>query len=608
MTLLYVSLLALASDGPPAVADPNISPAVAYALIEKQGRLENVTIVGNFDWRVCNRHRSRRPSSSSTVILDGTLVATGAPPASPLRIQGGSLNGIRLTDVHLAGELVLEDVRVEGPAQFEGAVFGGPLHTYKVTFRDTVRFNRARFQGPVEILDTTFRRPVMFNEAVFKDRARFDRSKSERDLSFDSVVFEGDAAFLKLRAAGTALFRGTQFMRDAEFRFCVFGSGDFGNDEFMSAFHGLADFRGCTMGAATFEYTEFRGNVSFVNATFAGDLSFKDAAFRGATSDLSGLRVKGRFLLPQTYFAKLVFRWSNIAGAVLGAEPKPATLAQLRTHIDATGEKAEAIELSYHLARAQMDEQLDRRDLEWTEKLKLRVERLVWGLPTGYGTKLGRIALIATSVWVLVSLSLLLLSSLRKLQFVLLAPAEEGPTALQMPDEPGAPGFYRPTLGVLLRYSMSLLFKVPSHHLRTVASPWVMRFLGFARLLGLLLLALVALTLANVEPGNPGGGRQGRAVTPFALVITGHLVQTVGASVKVRAGPSAPCQLWICQWYSPLSEVMPNWVMSSWVMVVLPVQEQIDSCPRIFAMYTRSGRSVGCRRCRPSPASRSRTN
>src|SRR2546427_12380088 len=85
----------------------------------------------------------------------------------------------------------------------------------------------------------------------------------------------------------------------------------------MTVFGGLADFRGCTMRSARFDYVDGRGDVMLVNVQIMpGDLTLRHAALRGGRSDFSGLRVAGRLDLEGAYISALYFHWSELAGAL----------------------------------------------------------------------------------------------------------------------------------------------------------------------------------------------------------------------------------------------------------------------------------------------------
>ena len=523
MTALYFRLLVCVGCGllQSAVAS-EISPEEAYKLIQQSGRIENVTITGNLDLARL-RHPKNRAIEVSGVILRGKLIQRGHTPPVPIHFLGGENEGIKLSDGHLRAEFVLDNVLVRGVAQFNGTVFGGPVHIYnKTKFLSAVSFLGAQFDGPVEILNAEFAKPpgppalqVSFKDAVFKDRARFANVTSERDVWFDSAVFHSDVSFLQMQVSTTAYFRNTQFMRDADFRFCKFGTANFGDSTQMTTFHGLADFRGCTMQSAKFEYTEFLGNVAFVNTSIIpGDLSLENAALRGASTDLSGLRVDGKILLDKTHFSNLQFRWRDIGSAILRAKPDSNTLTQLRRHLDAAGESAEAKEVAYYLADRQMYEQLHSDNVEWSEWLWIRSEWLVWGWPTGYGTKLGRIIVIALAVWLFFSVPLLVLSARRKLTFARFKPTVNSdgtskpvtPRYEAVSPESVVDGSTRvghvASVGAVLTYTMSLMFKLPVTDLHPVApvSSAVAHYLRVTYWLGSLLIALIALTLANVSP------------------------------------------------------------------------------------------------------------
>ena len=492
LALVWILAILIGRAGAAAETSPRareISPQAAYAMAKARGRIADVGIAGDLDLA-----RLESPAGSKTVelvnvIVRGRVLVRDLGPPIAVRFQGGDLSAIDASGARLRQALELEQTRVRDHANFEGAIFGGPVRLIGAELGGKAIFRRATFEKSVEFLGTRFieapglRGGTSFAEATFKGSTRFDDSTFTTSVRFDSANFEGDATFLKLKVGDTASFRNVQFRRDAEFRFCQMGRADFGDDTQMSAFHGLADFRGCRMGGARFDYTEFRGTATFVNVAIgSGGLSFENASFRGENSDLAGLRVDGPLRLGQANFSKLRFRWIDVGASILRASPDASVLAFLHKRLQELGEEDDARDVSYHLATQRMRERIRSRQTEWPEKAWAIAQWLIWGLPTGYGTKLGRIVLVALGCWLLLALPLAFPKGL-------LVSGPAGDTA-------------RSRIATAFRYTFALMFKLPGNRTRPV-DPLGSRYVWYLQLLwwiGSLLLALIAITLANTSP------------------------------------------------------------------------------------------------------------
>ncbi|MGH8866167.1 MAG: hypothetical protein ACREVZ_16240 [Burkholderiales bacterium] len=291
---------------------------------------------------------------------------------------------------------------------------------------------------------------------------------------------------------------------DAEFRFCRLGEVDFGDAEQMSVFGGLADFRGCTMRSLRLDYVDGRGDVMLLNLQVApGDLTLRHAALRGARTDFSGLQVAGRLDLEGAYISALHFRWPELAGALRRAAPRSDVLRPLQGRLDALQQDDEAREASAMLAEQVLRERLERPDTAVTERAGLWLERIVWGWTTGYGTRLGRIAALTLTAWLLLSAPLWLWPGLPLGRWK--GAAEDAPPrhrAVAADALQAAPMAALDRRLQQLGYSFGLMFSTPRLMLRP-AQPLrrgVESYLAALRGIGAVLLALLGLTLANVSP------------------------------------------------------------------------------------------------------------
>jgi hypothetical protein len=502
--LLFHPLAPLAADL------PRLTPDAAYRELARSGSLARVRIDGDLDLARFRAPPGQKRVDLRGVSIEGALRSRGDGPPVAIAIDASTLHALDLRGAHSRADFALENSEIVGLAQFDDAHFGGAFSLHGSTLAGRASFRRARFDGPVAIVAARFAEPaglrggISFSDTQFAAQARFDRSQFASDVRFDSARFLGDATFLGLVVEGRASFRNVFFAHDAEFRFCRLGDVDFGDAEQMSVFAGLGDFRGCTMRSARFDYVDWRGDAMLVNVQVApGDLSFRQAALRGSRSDLTGLKVAGRLDLEGAHITALHFRWPELAAPLARAAPTSDVLRPLHARLEELKQDEDAQEAWAALSDLQLRESLARPDVDLTEKLRMWLERAVWGWPTGYGTRLGRIALVSLATWLVLSLPLLLSRRLRigRLSGSLdKAPPRHQPV-------PGRDLSNSPAEGWRLRlrrlvYSFGLMFAMPGFHLRPAepVSHAMAAYLLALRGAGAVLLALLALTLTQVSP------------------------------------------------------------------------------------------------------------
>lgn len=502
--------LAGAAPGAPAAQLPLITPDVAYREVRRGGFLRGVGIAGDFDLS-----RLQPPAGTARIVLqnihiNGRVHASGDGPPIPVTIDGSELQRLELSGARLRAGLALDNSTVQGAARFDDGQFDGPFVLHASVFASGAVFRRTRFGGAVEIVATRFEKQtgmsggVSFSDARFAAPARFDRSRFATDVRFDTSRFEADATFLGLVVPGHASWRNVVFSRDAEFRFCRLGDADFGDAEQMTVFAGLADFRGCALRSARFDYVDARGDVMFVNVTVApGDLTLRYAALRGGRSDFSGLKVAGRIDLEGAYISALHFRWDELVQPLTRARPRSDVLRPLYQRLNALQQNEEARDVWAMLEEQLFHERLASPNSAAVEKALSWLEWLFWGWPTGYGTRLGRIAALTLAAWLILSLPLLLWPGLQ------LGCWESSLTEAPSRHRPAPPNALKIAHAAaldrkaqLLAYSFGLMFATPGLRLRPAdpLPPGAQLHLTLMRGAGALLLALLALTLANVSP------------------------------------------------------------------------------------------------------------
>jgi hypothetical protein len=364
--------------------------------------------------------------------------------------------------------------------------------------------------------DVVFEGPALFNNSVFHTRAKFQ-----------STVFGGDASFLNVTMDAGASFRNVHFKGDAEFRFCRISSADFGDRSNLTLFAKRADFRGCEMAQAVFDYAEFRGEVSFVNARFgAGGASFHEANLGDDLTDFEGVSSEGPLVFSGTYLPALRFHWRDIRTPVLVADPDSRVLAALHARLDDLGDSDGALEVSYQLSRKKFEEDvalpLPSPTTAPSTFLDAASQRLIaygewwfWGWPTGYGTKLGRILLLTLACWLAAALPVARAGHLiARIPADLPGDKKDAPARIYEPlpvqdlAQPACfPNSLRARLNLALQFTFRVLFKVGPTGARFVAAQparaserrWRAYF-AVLWYLGSLLLLLITLTLANTSP------------------------------------------------------------------------------------------------------------
>jgi uncharacterized protein YjbI with pentapeptide repeats len=456
--------------------------------------------------------------------------------AAGLSLRQCEVAALALSGSDLEGPVSLENCRFEGFSPFEGNHFRAAARFHLVEFGRRPSFRDSTFDGPAEFLECKFAtgeppgKAASFTNVVFGGPVSFNNSLFQSRARFQSVLFAKDASFLNVRMPAGAVFRGCHFEGDAEFRFCRLGAADFGDRDNVTLFARRADFRGCEIESATFDYAELRGETSFVSARFGGGgASFRSANLGGPSADLAGMTSDGPLDLGQAQFPNLGFDWRGIKGSILAAQPDVGTLAALHARASALGDNEARLDIGDYLARQRFAEAVaaplpSLRDapLGFVDALGQRLahygEWVLWGWPTGYGTKLGRALLLALLIWIAVSLPLAWVPGLLARVGPELASSTNAPPLHDpFPLDSAAAGAESPAtkaptsrLGRVrgaLAFGFRLLFKVGGGDVRFVAAgmdaahirAW-RRYFVVIWALGSGLLLILTLTLANTSP------------------------------------------------------------------------------------------------------------
>ncbi len=531
--------------------DVTLSAEAAYDQLRQTGELEGVTVTGRFDLGKLGPVALAPPSAGEYRIRDvafsGPVELVGQGLGSSVRIERArfgaavrlqqcALQGFTARESVWAGGLIVEGCEFRGVARFDGNDFQDDVRFHLSRFSRRPSFADSVFRGRTEFLECEFgtedlpTRATSFSDVVFEGPALFNNSVFHTRAKFQSAVFGGDASFLNVTMDAGASFRNVHFKGDAEFRFCRISSADFGDRSNLTLFAKRADFRGCEMEQAVFDYAEFRGEVGFVNARFGADgASFRDANLGDDLTDFEGVSSEGPLVFSGAYLPALRFVWRDIRAAVLSAEPDARVLAALHARLEDLGDSDGALEVSYQLSRKRFEEEvalpLPSPTTAPSAFLDAASQSLIaygewwfWGWPTGYGTKLGRILLLTLACWLAAALPV---ARARRLiaRIPADAPSEQGdkkdaPARIYEPvpvrdlgRPPCFPSSLRARLNLALRFTFRVLFKVGPRGARFVAAQPALAserrwraYFAVLWYLGSLLLLLITLTLANTSP------------------------------------------------------------------------------------------------------------
>lgn len=527
-----------------------ISSQTAYERLRLTGKLTGVIVEGTFDL-------AELQISDKTTSAYESYRIKGVEFAGPVRLLRQKLNfNIRFEhshfsqDIHLqqcglqvfslkyselAGDLIVENCYFNGASRFDGNKFQGNVKLHFSRFLRRPSFRNTIFSGRAEFLSSEFgteelsTKAISFSNVIFKGPAIFNNTHFVSRAKFLSTIFESDAAFLNTRMEAGAVFRNVHFNGDAEFRFCRVGAVDFGRRDGLTLFAKRADFRGCEFESANFDYVEFRGKTSFVDARFGvGGASFRYANFDNRFVDFAGVNSNGPLFFDNTYAPALHCYWKDIKQPLLKAMPDSNVLAAFHARFKASGDTDGALKVSNYLELRIFQETVNSAlpsfidtPAEFIDKLSQQLiaylELVVWGWPTGYGTKIGRIILISLLSWLLLTLPILAVKQLLA-RIVLDADSSKQNSNAQrkiyqplsietLAEKPLFADSLTASLSMSLSFMFRLLFKLGPkdiYYLVSIEQPthrvlWKHYFLA-VWLFGSVLLVLISLTLANTSP------------------------------------------------------------------------------------------------------------
>ena len=206
--------------------------------------------------------------------------------------------------------LLMDEIRVEGAADFTDAEFGEDVSAERATFRGDAVFDGTDFEDSARFGGSTFARPASFDRVRFGDVADFYRARFRAPCSFEESAWRGACLFQRAAFRSDVTFTASRFHARTDFRTVQFGgTSRFNRCEFEDA----AVFMNCAFAAeALFKKASFAQPAHYQNADFDSEASFTEtefgdkAKFQFATFDgeavLSYIRFGGA-----TYFKAVDF-------------------------------------------------------------------------------------------------------------------------------------------------------------------------------------------------------------------------------------------------------------------------------------------------------------
>lgn len=312
--------------------------------------------------------------------------------------SGKHLNLKRAT---FAGAVDLSDNHFAEPSTFIEAHFTRQARFARTRFGAAAYFEGARFDGPAEFRDAHFAGVASFKDAVWRDSAIFAGVRFDQRALFWRARFLARADFAAVRADGEFSCNGAVFADRADFADFTFAqAAHFADVTFdQAAFQGSyfrkeADFSGVE--ARTLRFRAFFSQALDLRHAVVGTLDLRQDT--GADSTFAQ---NARIYLQQSYFDRVLVRWSQLRGRLAVADSasfdalEPA-YASLRHHFLQQGLEGDAEDCQFERLENQ------RRALELTEPKRWAME--LWRISSRYGTDPTRLVISILSITLLFGL------------------------------------------------------------------------------------------------------------------------------------------------------------------------------------------------------------
>jgi len=511
---VIITILALLSATTNAA---EISAAQAYQEINSIGGLNTggttpVTVKDLFEF-------SRLDKPGSTIEFNKVVFAGGVDAQAYQATQSVIFRESDLSHFNATGATWEKDLvfmrSVMRAALFKINVFKGNFVSENSKFEHLVDFTRARFHGVAHLLGGMVNK-AWFNGTEFLGLAAFDGLEIRKEARFSSINFESDASFVETRTEGAIYFNRVNFKENAEFRRCEFNRLSFGEGKSdRIVFKGLADFRGCLIEKLIINQTDFYDDVNFFGAKLgAGGLSFTNVFMVGKNSYFEDVALDGPLVIKASYLPNLHFKWKEISDALLLGKPDITLLNALQARARELDRIDDASSLEYLIAKKKRLELLDSVDSPVLKKWQANIEYVLWGVPTGYGTKLGRITIIAACFWILGSLPLLVLKDALYRVPAAIDDSSSQPRAFRfrplirdaLPNTARQSESFFERVLVTLGFTFSLILKLPvnvryvENRFKPIGMHPLERYLAILWVIGGYLLVLIGITLAKTSP------------------------------------------------------------------------------------------------------------
>lgn len=508
---IALAILLLSTD----VNAAEMSAAQAYQLLKETGSLSSdwdnqIVITDSF--KLARLNSSNDPIEFYNVRFEGGIDARTYRSTRPLMFRNSFIRTFDATEANWSNDLIFWRTEI-GSVLFKNNVFRGKYELINSTINRLLDFSGAIFHKPVQILGG-FARKARFSGTQFMQHVAFDSLKFGERASFVSTLFEAGASFVETKSGGPVIFNRVTFVADAEFRKCQFHYLEFGGFDRV-VFKRLADFRGCTISTFIVTQTDFYGDVNFLGTKFGpGGARFDRVFMGGKNTYFEGVMLEGPIVFEASYMPNFRFHWSEISKALLRSNPDTTTLKELQARSSALGRLDDALSLEFYAATKKTQKKLTSHESSFSERAQAAVEYALWGLPTGYGTKLDKILLIAISLWLLGTVPLLLTEDkLYRLPTSLRNSTSELKEFRFRPKTPDAlPSNARQSQSlverilVTLGFSFATIFKVPVNvryvesEVKPIGTYPVEKYLIMLWGLGAFLLILIGLTLSKTSP------------------------------------------------------------------------------------------------------------
>jgi uncharacterized protein YjbI with pentapeptide repeats len=331
-----------------------------------------------------------------------------------------------MLEADFGGRVNFRGARFAGRADFAGRTFRGPADFEASIFEARAVFRGASFLEWAQFKKARFVDTLVLDYAAFSSVADFRGARIAR-LAFDCrtrpTVIEARVDFRKAEIAASH-FQDLVFASDVDLSDAVFGhsppmpetAGDTGDPG------GTGSSLGESNRTTLFRDVTFEGATYFIRTHFTGPLSLETVSFRGLSDwREAGFAARDEAipLLALSYvtFSEANLTWRQLppirrwatgaqripsfldhppaqaseAGvepetAVRPMQPRSQVLRDLETVFRRQNRLTDANQAHYHLKRAALKEA--RRKQGWLRRWPLELEWAVWGLLSGYGTRL----------------------------------------------------------------------------------------------------------------------------------------------------------------------------------------------------------------------------